>query len=416
MKKRNFLIMSIVCGTLLAGCGSSAKLNSAAKELDVQKVALIETKESKIQQEETQKFKQKDNISKTVVDGLEKKYEYYLTKDELLADIEQGIIFRIDTAFQKPMCPIVTGGNWAFYVHEDNVVNLEISYSNLIAKNGKYFSPYEEQVIVNVLSPKGDCAYHFEKLGEEIMQDTSLQEQIAVTPGKWMLQISFAYVCDEARSHFKICAAYESPSEKDIRWLKEARTGEKAKQENNIADFELTEQKKAFLAYICKTVYDFDSSKKKDINFWRDFLFLSYTGLSEDTAEIVKVPRKDLGFDEPTVKVSLEEAQSYARLVFGEELPDLKPTFDEMAEGQTSFFFKDGYYYIGTSDFPNFEYHFADCTVYESEDGVYAVAEYNIDFEGESNVGVVRLTLIPAENENGFIVVSKKQEFEPAYQ
>lgn len=26
-------------------------------------------------------------------------------------------------------------------------------------------------------------------------------------------------------------------------------------------------------------------------------------------------------------------------------------------------------------------------------------------------MGVVRLTLVPAENENGFVVVSKKQEF-----
>ena len=100
------------------------------------------------------------SIPKTFVDNSEKKYEYYLTKDELLTDIEQGIIFRIDTAFQKPMCPIVTGGDWAFYVHENNVVNLEISYSNLIAGNGKKFYPYEEQVIVDVISPDGDCAYH----------------------------------------------------------------------------------------------------------------------------------------------------------------------------------------------------------------------------------------------------------------
>ncbi len=67
-------------------------------------------------------------------------------------------------------------------------------------------------------------------------------------------------------------------------------------------------------------------------------MFLAYTGLWEDKAEIVKVPRADLGFDEPVVKVSLEEAQAYARLVFGEELPDLKPAFEEMKERQTSFF------------------------------------------------------------------------------
>ncbi len=71
-----------------------------------------------------------------------------------------------------------------------------------------------------MLSPDGETAYHFEKLYDEIMQDTSIQEQIAVTLGEWTLKISFAYVCDEARSHFKVCASYESPSEEDINWLR----------------------------------------------------------------------------------------------------------------------------------------------------------------------------------------------------
>lgn len=402
MKKQCLLLTSAVCVLLSFGCGNFAKRNSIAKELDVQKVELMEIKELETQQETIQKFE-------------EKEYEYYLTKEELLTDIEQGIIFRIDTAFQKPMCPIVTGGNWAFYVHENNVVNLEISYSNLIATNGKKFYPYKEQVIVDVISPEGDCAYHFEKLGDEIMQDTSIQKQIAVTPGEWTLQINFAYECDEARSNFKVCAAYESPSEEDICWLREARIGENAAntkgtiQENNVADFALTETGKEFLEYICKTVNDFNSNDKKDEAFWKDFLFLAYTGLWEDDAEIIKVPRDDLGFDEPAVKVSLEDVQSYVRLVFGEELPDFKPSFEEMKKGQTSFFYKEGYYYIGTSDFPDYQYHFVDCTVYEGEGGIYAVAEYNIDFEGESNVGVVRLTLIPADNANGFVVIAKEE-------
>jgi len=160
-----------------------------------------------------------------------------------------------------------------------------------------------------------------------------------------------------------------------------------------------------------KTVNDFDSGDEKDAAFWRDFLFLAYTGLWEDEAEIVKVPREDLGFEEPVVKVSLEEAQSYARLVFGEELPDLKPAFEEMKEGQTSFFFEDGCYYIGTSDFPAFQFHYADCSVYEEEGGSYITVEYSMDFEGEQNVGIVRLTLQPADNENGFVLIAKEREF-----
>lgn len=365
MKRQYLLAVLSGCMVLLGGCGSTAAMNSAAQEATIQNIEIqhtevqhtetqeMDTQEETIaQQEELKNTVQTYHSSvesepKTSVDTSKELYEYYLTKEELLADIGQGIIFRVDTAFQKPMCPIVTEGNWSFYAHEDNVVNLEIFYSNLIAKNGKTFSPFEEQVMVDVISPEGDCAYHFEKLGDEIMQDVSVQEQIAVTPGEWTFKISFAYVCDDEPSHFKVCAAYESPSEEDIRWLQEARlkehdAGIQQVSRDNAADFELTDVGKQFLEKICKTVNDFDSDDEKDAAFGRDFLFLAYTGLWEDEAEIVKVPREELGFDEPVVKVSLEEAQSYARLVFGEELLDLKPAFEEMKEGQI----QDGCYYI----------------------------------------------------------------------
>ncbi len=435
MKRQYVLAVLSACMFSLAGCGSVVTLNSTEKETQAQETEMqeIEMQEIKMQeiaapeensalQDSLQNVAKKNESSvklatKTFADATQERYEYYLTKEELLADVAQGIIFRVDTAFQKPMCPIVNGGNWSFYVHEDNVVNLEISYSNLISKTSKTFYPYGEKVCVDVLSPDGETVYHFEKLYDEIMQDTSIQEQIAVTPGEWTLKISFAYVCDEARSHFKVCASYESPSEEDINWLRKARlrehdAGIRPETKGGAADFELTDDGKKFLEYICKTVNDFERTDEKDEAFWRDFLFLAYTGLWEDKAEIVNVPRADLGFDEPVVKVSLEEAQAYARLVFGEELPDLKPAFEEMKERQTSFFFADGYYYIGTSDFPDFQFHFDDCTVYEEEEGsVYAVAQYGIDFEGASNVGTVRLTLVPAENENGFVLIEKERAF-----
>ena len=435
MKRQYVLAVLSACMFSLAGCGSVVTLNSTAKETQAQETEMqeiemqeIEMQEIKMQeiaapeensalQDSLQNVAKKNESSvklatKTFADATQERYEYYLTKEELLADVAQGIIFRVDTAFQKPMCPIVNGGNWPFYVHEDNVVNLEISYSNLISKTSKTFYPYGEKVCVDVLSPDGETAYHFEKLYDEIMQDTSIQEQIAVTPGEWTLKISFAYVCDEAH----VCASYESPSEEDINWLRKARlrehdAGIRPETKGGAADFELTDDGKKFLEYICNTVNDFERTDEKDEAFWRDFLFLAYTGLWEDKAEIVKVPRADLGFDEPVVKVSLEEAQAYARLVFGEELPDLKPAFEEMKERQTSFFFADGYYYIGTSDFPDFQFHFDDCTVYEEEGSVYAVAQYGIDFEGASNVGTVRLTLVPAENENGFVLIEKERAF-----
>lgn len=244
MKRQYVLAVLSACMFSLVGCSSVVTLNSTAEETQAQETEMqeIEMQEIKMQeiaapeensalQDSLQNVAKKNESSvklatKTFADATQERYEYYLTKEELLADVAQGIIFRVDTAFQKPMCPIVNGGNWPFYVHEDNVVNLEISYSNLISKTSKTFYPYGEKVCVDVLSPDGETAYHFEKLYDEIMQDTSIQEQIAVTPGEWTLKISFAYVCDEAWSHFKVCASYESPSEEDINWLRKARLRE----------------------------------------------------------------------------------------------------------------------------------------------------------------------------------------------
>ena len=158
-------------------------------------------------------------------------YEYYLTKEELLADIDQGYLFRLDTTFQKTKlqtgnvytAPYVSMGVWPFYVHEDNIVNLEIAFSDLIRKPNKNIFPVEEQIIVEVVSPDGQSVYRFEKVGDEIIKDTSVQEQIPVTPGEWTLKIRFAYVCGEAPAHLKIAAAYESPTEEDLNWLRKER-------------------------------------------------------------------------------------------------------------------------------------------------------------------------------------------------
>ena len=72
-------------------------------------------------------------------------YEYYLTKEELIADIEQGYIFKMDTAFTskvykdftKYAAPYVLRENWPFYVHEENTIDLEIAFSDLITKPNK---------------------------------------------------------------------------------------------------------------------------------------------------------------------------------------------------------------------------------------------------------------------------------------
>lgn len=152
-------------------------------------------------------------------------YEYYLTKEELIADIEQGYIFRLDTEFGKDYAPFVKEGNWSFYVHEENTVNLEVGFSDLLLKPKENIFPMDEQIMVEIISPDDEIIYRFEKTGDEITKDTSIQEQISVTEGEWTLRISFGYCCGNTPARLKIAAAYENPTEDDINWLKEERSG-----------------------------------------------------------------------------------------------------------------------------------------------------------------------------------------------
>lgn len=174
--------------------------------------------------------------------------------------------------------------------------------------------------------------------------------------------------------------------------------------------FTLTEKGKAFLAKLCNEMDDFNADSTLDEKFWRDFLFHSYTGALSEDAETEQVYREDLGFEETVVKVSLQEAESYVKLVFGMELPDLKPAFEDMEKGQTAFFYKDGSYYIGVSGLPDYQYTYSESLPDDKNNG-NMIVKYTIDFMGESNVGTVTFTISPEDNENGFVVQSKNTEF-----
>lgn len=196
-----------------------------------------------------------------------------------------------------------------------------------------------------------------------------------------------------------------SVEQDDFTWLNGLVTEAKVQTRTESA-FALTTQGKTFLEMLCRTLRDFDSQTEKDETFWRDFLFYAYTGVPEN-AKTEQIYRKDMGYNETVVKVSRQEAETYTKLVFGIDLPDIKLSFKDMEEGQTACYYQDGYYYIGVSDFPDYRYTFAG---YEESDGLITV-KYTVDFEDQSNVGTVSFTVVPQRNENGFIVASKTTEF-----
>lgn len=173
---------------------------------------------------------------------------------------------------------------------------------------------------------------------------------------------------------------------------------------------ELTDQGKAFLERMCRELNDFHAGAAMDEKFWRDFLFYSYTGMSSENAETEQIYREDLGFEETVVKISLQEAKAHAKLVLGIELPEFTPSFEDMEQGQTSFYYQDGYYYIGVSGFPDYQCTFSESAAgQESENDT--IVTYNIDFMGESNVGTVKFAISPENNDNGFVIRAKTTEF-----
>lgn len=160
-----------------------------------------------------------------------------------------------------------------------------------------------------------------------------------------------------------------------------------------------------FLEEMCFYLPEFEDVTSLDDQFWHDFIFLSYTGYSGDEgAEIISVYREDLEYEEPEVKVSREAVAAYVRLALGLELPDYQPSFEDMGTGQTACYYEDGYYYIGMSDFPNYQFSYKEVTL--SEDN-RIMAEVTAAFEDQENVGSVYFELEPADNENGFIIVKK---------
>lgn len=171
----------------------------------------------------------------------------------------------------------------------------------------------------------------------------------------------------------------------------------------------LTDKGKLFLAQLCNELNDFNSATTMDENFWCDFLFYSYTGASSENAATEQVYREDLGFEETVVKVSLQEAQEHVKLVLGVDLPELKPSFEDMEKGQTAFYYKDGYYYIGVSNLPDYQYTFSECTA-DTKNSTNTIVKYTIDFMGESNVGTVTFSISPENNANGFIIRSKNTD------
>lgn len=178
--------------------------------------------------------------------------------------------------------------------------------------------------------------------------------------------------------------------------------------------FTLSETGRAFLKKMCYFMPDWAGDDSLNDEFWRNFLFSSFTcpEITDSGAAMTVCGEQELVTTSwgQAVKVSREDSViPYVRLALGREMPPYSPAIQDVSAGQTLFYFEDGFYYIGLSDFGDVGYSFRGCYP-NSVDGATVIFDV---YSGtpEDTIGTVCFTLVPAGNENGFTVAEKSSDF-----
>ena len=372
--KKNYLLLSLIASLSLTGCKTDSP-DLSVPELNVTPISAADTNtngaqsaSSASEETEPQPPKQEDSQNQPPTTSTSKSYYGYWKIVDFLApgitalstDDMEGYIYLpltyLDDSFQS-----------------ENIALEDPIYTESVITKEDFADSYQNQVTFEYLNIAADSI-------------------VSVSISNSAEFGSTFYVADENTLYIPFDGAFFKASRQT---------------EEDLSHFTLTDTGKAFLTDMCRVLVDFEGAASMDDEFWWNFLFYSYTGASPEDFEMVQIPREDLGFDETAVKVSLEDVQAYTRLTLGVDFPDFKPTFEDMPAGQTSCFFRDGYYYIGVSDFPAFQYHFSDFTAYEESFDTSARATFTVDFEDQTNAGTVTFHLYPADNQNGFTIASK---------
>ena len=152
-------------------------------------------------------------------------YEYYSTREELLAGIQEGYVFCLDHTFEEAARPTVTGGHWPFRVSGEDALDLEIRFSDLLPLEDEGLVSGESRVEVRLTSPEGETVYDYAATGAELEEDTAVQETIPLTPGEWDLEISFVFrsAGGSTPAALHISARCQSLTREDLSYLEELR-------------------------------------------------------------------------------------------------------------------------------------------------------------------------------------------------
>lgn len=141
--------------------------------------------------------------------------------------------------------------------------------------------------------------------------------------------------------------------------------------------------------------YSYDSQNVGE-ECYAGIINCSVLGPLAHTAESVGEPKY-------MAKISRESMEAYVKKWFGKELPDGEYPIEEVQEGKSNFYYEDGYYYIGWFDWLDITYEYVGCKALNNGN---VMVEYDLHGAGEG--WTMLLELAPADNENGYIIVGRK--------
>lgn len=152
-------------------------------------------------------------------------YEYYSTREELLAGIQEGYVFCLDHTFEEAARPTVTGGHWPFRVSGEDTLDLEIRFSDLLPLEDEGLVSGESRVEIRLTPPEGETVYDYAATGADLEEDTVIQESVPLTPGEWDLEISFVFrsAGGSTPAALHISARCQSLTREDLSYLEELR-------------------------------------------------------------------------------------------------------------------------------------------------------------------------------------------------
>lgn len=168
----------------------------------------------------------------------------------------------------------------------------------------------------------------------------------------------------------------------------------------------LTGEDLELLRKMCLYMPDWQGYENLDADFWRQFLFASFTSPESLTDTTAQTILGALPYQNGEVLLTREQAEGYVKEILGVDLPEFPAGG---AEDSTNLNFFDGCYHIHLSDFGDVDYRYLGTEILSDESGMDYLDVSFGGFLGDDPQAswLVNFTVGPGDTQRGFLIVGK---------